>query len=667
MSRYDTDLISKGYSFLPDVGVWAREDATSFGYSDGDETEENLLRTLQEADDVSLFSQELRTASKDWPTTYHLSPARGNLLRPIARLLRGSVLEIGAGCGAITRFLGENGANVLALEGSQRRAAIAAQRTRDLVNVTVINDKFEEFDTEALFDAVTLIGVLEYAGEFNRSEDAPLQMLKTARRLLKPGGVLIIAIENQLGLKYLAGAPEDHIGSPFVGVHDLYNRPGVRTYGRLALEQLLKSAGLEDVEFALPFPDYKLPTSVILPAGYDRTNGFEGGILAAQVSSRDLQLSSLNLSFSLERAWGTVGENSLLPELANSFLVLGRSYPDGAVPLFEENVLAYHFSTSRRPGFCKTAKFLLDDVHGIGVTNEFIYPDAEQAANSSQYAHRLPQDAYHSGSLFSEKFIRVFQTPGWTAKEVADLLREYLDIVVMHAGSGEMTTGKLRLEQSISGQFLDLIPQNIILRDNAIHVIDQEWECKNKISLAYLSFRALTTCIRMISSFSIPADLRWLSIGRLFEDIFSHLDFDLLEEHYLDFAMQEAAFMTFASDADPRPIAYRDWHSQIIPSYIDRLSDRSFVDHINALSDLSETYLRQIKWLESENSSLHEQLENNLSVFKDANDTHLNQIRRLESENSSLHEQLTSMERKIQEDEAARQQNSLLERLKSLF
>ncbi len=667
MSTYDTYLISKGYSFLPNVGVWAREDTTSFGYSDGDETEENLLRTLQEAADVSLFSQELRTASKDWPTTYHLSPARGNLLRPIAHLLRGNVLEIGAGCGAITRFLGENAANVLALEGSQRRATIAAQRTRDLVNVTVINDKFEEFDTDALFDAVTLIGVLEYAGEFNRSEDAPSQMLKIARRLLKPGGVLIIAIENQLGLKYLAGAPEDHIGSPFVGVHDLYNRPGVRTYGRLALEKLLKSAGLEDVQLALPFPDYKLPTSVILPAGYDRTNGFEGGILAAQVSSRDLQLSSLNLSFSLERAWGTVSENSLLPELANSFLVLGRSCPDGAAPLFEENVLAYHFSTSRRPCFCKTAKFVFDDVHGIGVTNEFIYPDVEKVNYSSHYAHRLPQDAYHSGPLFSEKFIRVFQRPGWTAKEVADLLREYLDIVVAHAGSEETTTGKLRLEQSISGRFLDLIPQNIIVSDNVIHVIDQEWECKNEISLAYLSFRALTTCVRMISSFAVPADLRWLSMGRLFEDIFSHLDFDLLEEHYLDFALLEAEFMSFASGADPRPIAYRDWHSQIVPSYIDRMSDRSFVDHINALSDLSETYLRQIKWLESENGSLHEQLANSSLVLDDINATHLNQIRLLESENSSLNEQLTSIKREIQEDEAARQRNRLFERLKRLF
>ena len=37
-------------------------------------------------------------------------------------------------------------------------------------------------------------------------------MLQRVRSLLKPEGKLIVAIENQLGLKYFAGAPEDHLG-----------------------------------------------------------------------------------------------------------------------------------------------------------------------------------------------------------------------------------------------------------------------------------------------------------------------------------------------------------------------------------------------------------------------------------------------------------------------
>ena len=57
-----------------------------------------------------------------------------------------------------------------------------------------------------------LIGVLEYAGVFSDGYEPALKMLKKARSMLNPNGRLFIAIENQLGLKYFAGVPEDHIG-----------------------------------------------------------------------------------------------------------------------------------------------------------------------------------------------------------------------------------------------------------------------------------------------------------------------------------------------------------------------------------------------------------------------------------------------------------------------
>ena len=65
-------------------------------------------------------------------------------------MIGGDVLEIGAGCGAITRYLGECGGNILALEGTPRRAAIASARTRGLDNVTVLSEKFESFKTNKI-------------------------------------------------------------------------------------------------------------------------------------------------------------------------------------------------------------------------------------------------------------------------------------------------------------------------------------------------------------------------------------------------------------------------------------------------------------------------------------------------------------------------------------
>ena len=149
------------YHLDPATGVWSQPEFNSIDYSDGEETEQQLQHIIDTASDISSLSPELRQHCADWPTTYHLSSLRANILRPFEITEDHDVLEIGAGCGALSRYLGECGASVLALEGSLRRAGIARSRTRDLDNVTVVAEILSAFETPQKFDVVTLIGVLE--------------------------------------------------------------------------------------------------------------------------------------------------------------------------------------------------------------------------------------------------------------------------------------------------------------------------------------------------------------------------------------------------------------------------------------------------------------------------------------------------------------------------
>ncbi|MCP4925119.1 MAG: class I SAM-dependent methyltransferase, partial [Gammaproteobacteria bacterium] len=203
--------------------------------------------------------------------------------------------------GALSRYLGECGASVLALEGSFRRAHIARSRTRDLDNVTVVAEKLSAFETSQQFDVVTLIGVLEYAALDDDVDEPAKAMLRKAASMLKPDGVVILAIENQLGLKYFAGAPEDHIGLPMYGVEGRYKKTQPCTYGRQDLARLLSTAGLNATSFMAPFPDYKLPVSIVTEAGFC-SDGFDAGAFARQSVRRDPQLPAL-LGFAPERVW----------------------------------------------------------------------------------------------------------------------------------------------------------------------------------------------------------------------------------------------------------------------------------------------------------------------------------------------------------------------------
>ena len=315
-------LLSKaGYEPNPKTNVWSRPDYLGIDYDDGEVIEHRIGDIIEHASDISVLSTELRQHCTDWPSLYHLSSTRANILRPFQDILKAmNVLEIGSGCGAITRYLGECGAHVLALEGAPRRAGIARSRTRDLPNVMVVSDRFDDFKWDHQFDVITLIGVLEYANLFTSGEDPALGMLQRVKALLKPNGKLIMAIENQLGLKYFTGAPEDHLGQAMYGLEGRYRNDQPHTYGRKVLTEMLTQAGFAQSEFMAPFPDYKLPASIVTERGF-YYEGFDASALAWQSVKRDPQLPPL-LAISPELVWPVLVQNGVALDLANSFLIV---------------------------------------------------------------------------------------------------------------------------------------------------------------------------------------------------------------------------------------------------------------------------------------------------------------------------------------------------------
>lgn len=280
-------------------------------YSDGD-VEDDLLELASSGKDL----EEAVRLDDRWPVLYHFHPRRRNLLEWFPFKKGSSLLEIGAGCGALTGLFCEKAERVTAVELSQRRAKIIAARYPSLRNLTVYAGRFEDVPAGDGYDYVTLIGVLEYAGRYARSTDPYRDLLRNASDRLGKDGTLILAIENKLGLKYWAGAPEDHSGKLFQGLENYPEERGFRTFGRRELTDLLEGSGFTDLEFFYPHPDYKMPERIFS----DRTLPAPGDMGRA-VPSYDQDRFVL---FDEGLACDSILSNDAFPLMANSFLVVCR-------------------------------------------------------------------------------------------------------------------------------------------------------------------------------------------------------------------------------------------------------------------------------------------------------------------------------------------------------
>tara|TARA_B100000686_G_C16806090_1_gene990574 strand:- start:6484 stop:8586 length:2103 start_codon:yes stop_codon:yes gene_type:complete len=329
------------------VGLWTQSGyIPDFNYSDGEKEEKLLSDIILNADDTSSTSIELENLIEGWATEYHLSPHRSNLLRYLRLDGEKTVLELGCGCGALTRYLGELDLSVDAVEGSIKRAIVAKERCRDLENVDIIASNFNDICFPGNhYDLITFVGVLEYAGRFSTdektAEQAVLHALKKCVPSLTENGAIVIAIENRLGKKYFSGAGEDHYGLAFEGIKGYPHYSGIKTWSRNEWIDILDQVDL-NYSFHYPFPDYKLP-SLVLNDKYVTKNKNAWTHLTG-ISFRDyhnLVIPRYELGF-----WEHAHKFGVLGSFANSFLIVAN--PKNNTP---HDIAPYdfvHFSNIQR-------------------------------------------------------------------------------------------------------------------------------------------------------------------------------------------------------------------------------------------------------------------------------------------------------------------------------
>ena len=282
-------------------------------YSDGP-VEEELLEIAKNYKEEEL--NQVIAKKNSWPILYHFSHIRQNILEWLPITKQDKVLEIGSGCGPITGVLARKAKSVDCIDLSKMRSTINAYRNHECDNVKIMVGNFQDIEgsLREKYDYITLIGVFEYSEGYIGTEQPYVEMLRRIAGHLAPGGKLVIAIENRLGLKYWAGCTEDHVGKYFEGLENYPDTKGVRTFSRKELQDLVAAAGNFKTTFYYPYPDYKFPMTI-----YSDKRLPQKGELKDNFCNFDRYRIQL---FNESRVYDSLVDAGLFPEFSNSFLLL---------------------------------------------------------------------------------------------------------------------------------------------------------------------------------------------------------------------------------------------------------------------------------------------------------------------------------------------------------
>lgn len=466
-------------------------------YSDGD-VEIDILNFVKEGLDVTQIPKNRRS----YACAYHLSAWRENIINwyPLKKTDR--VLEIGAGCGAITGALCRNAGSVVSVDLSKRRAEINYERHKGYDNLEIMVGNLNDMEFQGGFDYVILIGVFEYAMSFTKGEKPYETFLNHIKRFVKPGGKILMAIENRLGEKYFAGAFEDHTDTFFLGLNEYEDNSAVRTFSKQELTDIFRNCGLEHLKFYYPYPDYKFPSEIYT----DET------INSASYGREYMNLYPTRYSLYNEKSVvDALVREGVMQCFANSFFV--EALVGEAKEPEEEQVIYAKMNSGRKEEF-RIATIIYQGKEKYVIKkplNEKSVAHIERVAiksrmNNIEELLNLPgkyKDGVTRYEFLTDENLdtRISRMMGQgktdeileVIKEIQKILMEHSGVVNYHTEEFEKIFGSSKMQAeraaTVCPANIDCICDNIICQKDGYVIIDGEWIFDMPIPVDFILWR----------------------------------------------------------------------------------------------------------------------------------------------------------------------------------
>lgn len=495
-------------------------------YSDG-EIEDKIIEYIKKYPDnyEEAFSEDF-----SWPVIYHLSNVRKNVVNWYPFKKNSTILEVGAGMGAITSELCKHAKYVTSIELSKKRATAIAERNKNTDNLEIIVGNFQDIILEKKYDYILLNGVLEYSELYINSDSPYTDFINRLKLNLKPNGKILIAIENKFGLKYWCGAKEDHTGIMYDGINNYQISHKIRTFSKKELEQIASDCNMK-ANFYYMFPDYKFPKVIYTD------KALEDNVYADYTP---YYCSKMSLLIDERRAYREVYDNGMIPFFANSyFLELSQDSNPVEIAFIKYNneyrkkeydICTYlknnrfykramtNFANQHLKNIVEISKELIDS--GIQVVpsiaeNDEIYTERVVG----ECLHNKMQYNYENGKL--DEVIKDFEKINKIIKKINNKQIEIPKNNIFKTYGVKVSEKTLQGMVFSQKSVIDIVPMNIMIVNNDYLLIDQEW-LEEALPIEYIMYRSIVNFFALVEDrFSLQEKLfkQYKINNRLFEEL----------------------------------------------------------------------------------------------------------------------------------------------------
>lgn len=306
MERIGNVLLWLGDSQKPGQAAFGNVPERSGELNEKQSEEVNCLREIIASYNEADYHEQI-TMHKNYTVMYQLAESRANIIEWLQFPKNARVLETGAGCGTITSALLKKAVHVTCQEEHTGYCRLNALRHKHVKEqtLTVYAMPFSECEPQLAkdYDVALASGIPDEKAKAQ-------QFLEKLRAHLKPGGMLVLAVENKFGLKYWAGNKEMHVHRYFAGLENA----GIHLYSKNSLKKLLTEAGFCWQDFYYPYPDHRFALDIYSDAYLPK----KGDLTYNIANYEDDRL----ILFDEQKVFDSIIEEEQFPLFSNSYLCI---------------------------------------------------------------------------------------------------------------------------------------------------------------------------------------------------------------------------------------------------------------------------------------------------------------------------------------------------------